>query len=75
MAVVRVKHNQSKYRNQEQQQRNLFKFHSRDYIECLSCITPINFEQFHVILPCFNVSDDCPIFDGMFEYFSKYAGA
>ena len=55
----------------------LVEFHKEDYIDFLSRVTPENMS-----LPpqsneftSFNMGDDCPIFDGIFEYCSLYAGA
>lgn len=39
-------------------------------------VTPTNVEQHNAdILANFNIFADCPIFDSMFEYCQKYAGA
>ncbi|KAI9672375.1 MAG: histone deacetylase [Caeruleum heppii] len=48
-------------------------FHKEDYLEFLQRITPRNMLQ-HPISQ-YNIGDDCPIFDGLFEYCALYAGA
>lgn len=62
----------------------LTEFHKADYIEFLSSVTPQNIATKYPELtnpalgysgPLFGVGDDCPIFDGLFDYCSLYAGA
>lgn len=62
----------------------LVEFHKDDYIEFLSSVTPQNLTINYPWLkpdaveyagPFFGVSEDCPIFDGLFDYCSLYAGA
>ncbi|GAA93406.1 hypothetical protein E5Q_00047 [Mixia osmundae IAM 14324] len=50
-------------------------FHDQDYIDFLSRITPDNAKEFGNTLSRFNIGDDCPIFDSMFDYCRQYAGA
>lgn len=38
-------------------------------------VTPQNVTQFSNVLSKFNIGDDCPVFDGMYDYFKQYAGA
>lgn len=38
-------------------------------------VTPQNIGQFSGVLKTFNVEDDCPVFDGMYDYCRQYAGA
>lgn len=38
-------------------------------------VTPTNVDKFSNVLSKFNIGDDCPVFDGMYEYFRRYAGA
>ena len=66
-------------------------FHSDEYVDFLSRITPSNMSSFvkeqYKCLYCIlfltysdqsvladNVGDDCPVFDGLFEYCSISAG-
>lgn len=58
-------------------------FHREEYVDFLSIATPKNIAQLYPELAhptgyssaVFGVGDDCPIFDGLFEYCSLYAGA
>lgn len=38
-------------------------------------VTPDNADQFEKLFQRFNVGDDCPIFDGMYDFCQRYAGA
>src|SRR5271155_5326772 len=62
----------------------LTEFHKSEYIDFLSSVTPQNIATKYPELtnpalgysgPLFGVGDDCPIFDGLFDYCSLYAGA
>lgn len=52
-------------------------FHSEDYIQFLSKITPDNGRQYSASMQRFNAGDttDCPVFDGLFEFTQLYTGA
>ncbi|KAI9261034.1 histone deacetylase RPD3 [Sporodiniella umbellata] len=49
-------------------------FHTDDYIDFLSRVTPENMEQFQKEQAKFNVGDDSPVFEGLFEYCGLSAG-
>eukprot|EP01028_Stygiella_incarcerata_P007523 TRINITY_DN3122_c0_g1_i1.p1 TRINITY_DN3122_c0_g1~~TRINITY_DN3122_c0_g1_i1.p1 ORF type:complete len:431 (-),score=117.59 TRINITY_DN3122_c0_g1_i1:235-1527(-) len=49
-------------------------FHSDDYVRFLERITPDNMQDFQKELSRFNVGEDCPVFDGMFELMRICAG-
>ncbi|SAM05649.1 hypothetical protein [Absidia glauca] len=49
-------------------------FHTDDYIDFLSRVTPENMEQYQKEQAKFNVGDDSPVFDGLFEYCGLSAG-
>ncbi|KAI8846436.1 histone deacetylase 1 [Chytridium lagenaria] len=49
------------------------KFHSDDYVEFLKRVTPDNIEEVTKYQQKFNVGEDCPVFDGMFEFCSLSA--
>lgn len=60
-------------------------FHTDEYVDFLHRINPDNEHQFakeqlkcelacSILLMTDNVGDDCPIFDGLFEYCSISAG-
>ena len=58
-------------------------FHKEDYVDFLSSVTPtnifINYPELSngtgFTSSVFGVGDDCPIFDGLFDYCALYAGA
>ncbi|KAI9512337.1 histone deacetylase complex catalytic component RPD3 [Russula earlei] len=54
--------------------REMTQFHSDDYIEFLSKITPSNMGNFVKEQHKCNVGDDCPVFDGLFDYCAISAG-
>lgn len=43
-------------------------FHTDEYVDFLSRVTPDNMELFAKEQTKFNVGDDCPVFDGLFEF-------
>ncbi len=45
----------------------LAQFHSPDYLEFLSRVTPENVGEYTGQLSRFNINDDCPVFDGMYS--------
>lgn len=50
----------------------LSRFHSDDYINFLRIITPDNMQDYVRQLQRFNVGEDCPVFDGLFEFCQLY---
>ncbi|ODV71888.1 histone deacetylase HOS2 [Cyberlindnera jadinii NRRL Y-1542] len=53
----------------------ILEFHSEDYIDFLQRVTPETLNKFSSELKRFNIGDDCPVFDGVYDYSSIYAGA
>ena len=49
-------------------------FHTDEYVDFLKKVTPDNMEQFSKEQTKFNVGDDCPVFDGLFEFCGISAG-
>lgn len=49
-------------------------FHTDEYIDFLSKVTPDNMEQYAKEQSKYNVGDDCPVFDGLFEFCGISAG-
>jgi len=49
-------------------------FHTNEYIDFLKRVTPDNMENFQKEQGRFNVGDDCPVFDGLFEFCGISAG-
>lgn len=54
---------------------DMCRFHSEDYIDFLMRVSPQNVQNFTKQLSMFNVGDDCPVFDGIYEFCSLYTGA
>jgi histone deacetylase 1/2 len=53
----------------------LTRFHSDDYINFLRVITPDNMGDYLRQLQRFNVGEDCPVFDGLYELCQIYTSA
>ncbi|TPX37298.1 hypothetical protein SeMB42_g00223 [Synchytrium endobioticum] len=50
-------------------------FHAEDYVEFLKRVTPDNVNNFQKFLTRFNVGvEDCPVFDGMYDFCRLYSG-
>ena len=49
-------------------------FHTDEYIDFLQKVTPENMESFSKEQGKYNVGDDCPVFDGLFEFCGISAG-
>ncbi|KAF7965320.1 hypothetical protein HWV62_44484 [Athelia sp. TMB] len=54
--------------------REMTQFHSDEYVDFLSRINPTNMNSYIKEQHKYNVGDDCPVFDGLFEYCSISAG-
>ncbi|CAG8682880.1 3804_t:CDS:10, partial [Ambispora leptoticha] len=54
--------------------RQLTRFHTDEYIDFLNRVTPENVEELSQQQTRFNVGEDCPIFEGLFEFCSISAG-
>ncbi len=52
---------------------DLTKFHADDYIDFLKGITPENVAKYSDQLLRFNIGEDCPIFDGLYDFCQMYA--
>ncbi|PNX93850.1 histone deacetylase 9-like protein, partial [Trifolium pratense] len=52
----------------------LAQFHSADYVEFLHRITPDTQHLFSTELAKYNLGEDCPVFDNLFEFCQIYAG-
>ncbi|CAH1763544.1 5660_t:CDS:10 [Entrophospora sp. SA101] len=55
--------------------RQMTRFHTDEYIDFLYRVTPLNVEELSQQQTRFNVGEDCPIFDGLFEFCSISADA
>jgi histone deacetylase 3 len=54
--------------------KDMCRFHSLDYIDFLQKVTPNNVEEYSKFFQQYNVMEDCPVFDGLFEFCAKYTG-
>jgi len=54
---------------------DLMRYHTEEYVEFLQRVSPHNIEGFAKSFKSFNVGEDCPVFDGIYEFCSKYTGA
>lgn len=66
----------SVFRPHKASSEDMMKYHSDDYIQFLKIITPANQNDstFTKQKPRFNVEEDCPVFDGLFEFCQLAAG-
>lgn len=62
------------YRAKPASKYEMTQFHTDDYIEFLSKVTPDNMDSFAKEQSKYNVGDDCPVFDGLFEFCGISAG-
>ncbi|AOW05816.1 hypothetical protein B0I72DRAFT_140688 [Yarrowia lipolytica] len=56
------------YRAKPATKQEMCQFHTDEYVDFLSRVTPDNMEHFAKEQAKFNVGDDCPVFDGLFEF-------
>ena len=54
--------------------REMTRFHGDDYINFLRLITPKNMMEYSKQLHAFNVGEDCPVFDGLYQFCQASAG-
>ncbi|XP_037054710.1 histone deacetylase 1-like [Peromyscus leucopus] len=50
------------------------KYHSDDYIKFLHSICPDNMSEYSKQIQRFTVGEDCPVFDGLFEFCQLFTG-
>ncbi|ODQ45440.1 hypothetical protein PICMEDRAFT_74199 [Pichia membranifaciens NRRL Y-2026] len=62
------------YRAKPATRQEMTQFHTDEYVDFLARVTPDNLEMFNKEQLKFNVGDDCPVFDGLFEYCSISGG-
>lgn len=63
------------YRPYKASLHDMCRFHSDEYIDFLMRVSPQNVQNFTKQLSQFNVGDDCPVFDGIYDFCSMYTGA
>ncbi|KAF3935278.1 hypothetical protein ABW19_dt0204833 [Dactylella cylindrospora] len=56
------------YRAKPATRKEMTQFHTDEYVDFLWKVTPDNMEQFQKEQQKYNVGDDCPVFDGLFEF-------
>lgn len=56
------------YRAKPATKQEMCQFHTDEYIDFLSRVTLDNVHQFAKETVKFNINDDCPVFDGLYEY-------
>ncbi|KAK9455853.1 hypothetical protein V1511DRAFT_458474 [Dipodascopsis uninucleata] len=62
------------YKTREATEEEILQFHASDYIDFLRRVTPENKNDFESVWTKFNIGEDCPIFDGIYDYCRIYAG-
>uniref|UniRef100_A0A665UEB8 histone deacetylase n=1 Tax=Echeneis naucrates TaxID=173247 RepID=A0A665UEB8_ECHNA len=62
------------YRPHKASGEEMTKYHSDDYIKFLRSIRPDNMSEYSKQMQRFNVGEDCPVFDGLFEFCQLSAG-
>ncbi|KAI1431758.1 hypothetical protein GGR50DRAFT_677697 [Xylaria sp. CBS 124048] len=62
------------YRAKPATRLEMTQFHTDEYIDFLQKVSPENMENFQREQSKFNVGDDCPVFDGLFEFCGISAG-
>ncbi|XXH06027.1 hypothetical protein Hte_012472 [Hypoxylon texense] len=62
------------YRAKPATRLEMTQFHTDEYIDFLQRVTPENMENFQREQSKYNVGDDCPVFDGLFEFCGISAG-
>ncbi|XP_029341656.1 histone deacetylase Rpd3-like isoform X1 [Acyrthosiphon pisum] len=62
------------YKHQKATAEEMTQFHSDEYIRFLQCILPDNMKKYNKEMQKFNLGDDCPVFDGLYEFSQLSAG-
>ncbi|CCD46681.1 hypothetical protein ACHAQE_001929 [Botrytis cinerea] len=62
------------YRAKPATRHEMTQFHTDEYIDFLQRVTPDNMDSFAKEQGKYNVGDDCPVFDGLFEFCGISAG-
>ncbi|EPE24737.1 Arginase/deacetylase [Glarea lozoyensis ATCC 20868] len=62
------------YRAKPATRHEMTQFHTDEYIDFLQKVTPDNMDTFAKEQGKYNVGDDCPVFDGLFEFCGISAG-
>ncbi|KAL6714170.1 histone deacetylase [Lecanora helva] len=62
------------YRAKPANKLEMTQFHTDEYVDFLNKVTPDNMDAYQKEQGRFNVGDDCPVFDGLFEFCGISAG-
>ncbi|KAL7751528.1 histone deacetylase [Sorochytrium milnesiophthora] len=62
------------YRPKPATKEEMSRFHSDEYLDFLYRVTPDNMDAYQKQAIKFNIGEDCPVFDGLFDYCSLSAG-
>ena len=62
------------YRPYRAEYHEMTKFHSDEYVRFLKSIRPDNVADYGKQMQRFNVGEDCPVFEGMYEFFQISTG-
>ncbi|KAF2755004.1 hypothetical protein EJ05DRAFT_513329 [Pseudovirgaria hyperparasitica] len=62
------------YRAKPASKFEMTQFHTDEYVEFLQKVTPDNMDSYSKEQGKYNVGDDCPVFDGLFEFCGISAG-
>ena len=63
------------YRPRSATQAELAEYHTEEFIDFIQRVTPVNIAAFTNETKTFRLEDDCPVFDGLYDYCKYYAGA
>ena len=63
------------YRPSQASYQDITKFHDENYIKFLQTVTPLKVSNMSASLSRFNVGNDCPVFEGMYDFCAHYTGA
>ena len=63
------------YRPSQASYQDITKFHDENYIKFLQKVTPLRVSNMTASLSRFNVGNDCPVFDGLYDFCARYTGA
>ena len=72
--AYRLHENLDVFRPRKATTSELAQFHAEDYVDFLSKITPNTQHEYLTQMQRFNLGEDCPIFDGLFDFCKIYSG-
>lgn len=63
------------YQSMPATKREMCEFHDEGYVDFLKKVTPENKDLYKASMESYAFGDDCPVFDGLYEYCELYTGA